>query len=91
MRLQVKAEEVIPADQKRQQTDVDQTEQMTNITILIDDVNDFAPRFSRKEMWTDVDENSPVGTPLHDLDFEVIDLDSVRIKCGKFSSLIIRA
>ncbi|CAG7728421.1 unnamed protein product [Allacma fusca] len=76
--MQIKAQEVLHSEElsNNQRSENDVTQTLANVTVLIDDVNDFAPRFNRKEFWTDIDENTAVGTPLANVDMEIVDLDT---------------
>ena len=46
--------------------------------------DDFAPRFNQKEFWTEVSENTLIGTPLPNLDIVVSDEDSVSCQRCRF-------
>ena len=48
-------------------------------------MNDFAPHFNQNEFWTEITENTPIGTPLPDLDIMVSDEDS-----GTFADFTLR-
>ncbi|CAL8113890.1 unnamed protein product [Orchesella dallaii] len=76
--LQVKAQEIPSADEQSitSQADIDLLQTVANMTVLIDDVNDYAPKFNSKEYTTELSENTPIGTPLPELDMTITDEDT---------------
>ena len=79
LNVEVKAEEVPKADEVLTPAlrDSSVLRTVVNMSILIDDVNDFPPTFSAKEFYTAIKENFPVGTALPHLDMVVSDQDTV--------------
>lgn len=62
------------------QADIDILTTTKNVTVLIDDVNDSEPKFNKKEYFTEIGENTGVGTPLPDLGMVISDADTVLMK-----------
>ncbi|XP_021944400.1 cadherin-87A [Folsomia candida] len=67
------------------QADIDILTTTKNVTVLIDDVNDSEPKFNKKEYFTEIGENTGVGTPLPDLGMVISDADT-----GTFSDFTLR-